>query len=374
MIYLGSGITVPSDFVGIHAKRWPDGSPLSAAPTYAYGAIRSHDYTPTGGSHGVGGVRWSDVNTSAGVYSWAYLDDWVGLHYTAGRSIVYNLYQCPTWAAAITGTNDPFGYNGGASYPLAVGGDGLYTDLKNYVTALVTRYNTGGTKKIKYLEIWNEPDFTTGVNVSAYWWGSASQMARLAKTVYTAAKAVDPDIIIIGTGSVDELPNRWTCSIDQFLNASDGASGYGRNWVDAFSIHYYDTFPTRQLARDITEFVAITRTLMRFGGAADLPLYTSESGWQATAVGNAWFMNLTDAQKGKTIQRNLAIQAALGIKQVCLYTHDDIYMGNPSASATVSTAIGEIHALLAGKTITYCSRAYDGTVTLRYSSGETVTI
>jgi len=89
----------------------------------------------------------------------------------------------PTWDSDTTGGCDP---NSGACPPLDIAsGD---TSWKNFITDLV---NHEGVGKIRYLEVWNEP------NVHAsFWLGTSSELVEMVVDAYNAAKAVDSAVLI----------------------------------------------------------------------------------------------------------------------------------------------------------------------------------
>lgn len=330
-------VLVPIDFVGVHIHKWPAGSPMSPAPTYKFGAWRSHDYGPAPATTG---VRWAEINTSNGVYDWSGLDLAINTHYAAGRSIYYQIYQCPTWAARVAwqSTPDAYNYNGGGSPPNSL------TSLSDFVTALVTRY----TPKIKFLSTWNEASYAQ--DGTGFFWGSAADLAAMARAVKIAARAVDGAIVLASpdfTGTANVAP---------FLNASDGAAGFGRQHVDLIAYHPYTSYGWYDRKQSINMELAVVDTALRaqivVGGlSAGTPVYGTEIGY-ASSPSDPKLLASTPGNLAAWIKRLALRAAALSWKSVYFYSHDSAYSGNPSINYECSTALNFIHGLLAGRTLT----------------------
>ena len=88
------------------------------------------------------------------------------------------------------------------------------------------------------------------------------------------------------------------------------------------------------------------------------PLYDTELGF----LPGDPFHALTRQQQALTLRRCAAIQAGLGVQAVYFYSHDDDLVGNPSIHPEVAEAIGEVHAMIAGKTLRQVTLLPDGGV------------
>lgn len=341
VVWTGS-VAVPADFVGMHFSRWPRGAPLSPAPTYGHGLVRSHDYGPATDAER---ITWWHCHPSNGVFTWDGLDHWVNTHYNAGRALWYCIFNTPTWAAqaAYAGTANVYGYLGGCSPP-----DNL-SYLSAFVTALVTRYNSGGVRKIKYLEAWNEPTFPNAAP-AGFFWGSAAEMAAMCRTIKTAAKAVDSGITVVSPGFTG-----FGHAV-QVLNASDGAAGSGRDHFDVFAHHPYTIYgltdPLRSASVEVQAFTAAVRAEMVAGGlAANFPLHGSEVGYDSNPAAAA-ITGTAPAQFASWLKKAGVMMAAAGWKSVCWYSHDGELIGKPSVNVDVARAVAWLHDAIAGKTIT----------------------
>jgi hypothetical protein len=339
---------VPTKYIGIHAHRWPEGSPLSTAPNYGCGIARSLDYGPP-----VGGYQWRHIEPTDGAYSWSAMDAWCDAHYAAGRDLIWAMYGCPTWAAQAKwqATTDLYGYAGGGS-PAA-----SQASVTDFVSTLVTRYVNRGTP-IKYLEIWNEPSFAE--NGTFFWWGSAVELATQARTVNLAAKAVDANITILSPS----FTGTTTSNLVSFLNASDSNAGFGRQHVNGVGWHPYGLWvQPLPCGTNTTDFLtpeglttALRAALVSGGLASSFPLYNTEWNTAVDAI-----TRFAPGDIGKLAARGSLRLAALGWKSSCWYSHDNTNFPNPMNDSSIANALGNVHALISGQTLTKIDTYTDGT-------------
>jgi hypothetical protein len=347
----GKSVAVPPNFVGTHLNRWPSGEPVSRPPTYGYGTVRSLNYDPSDDI----GVFWRDTNPARGVYRWNKLDQWVGTFHGMGKDLIYSFYGTPRWASSRPNVKDLYNQHGGNSKPRD------WNDITVFVKALIERYNGDGVRRLKYIEVWNEPDFIG----SDYWLDTASDLATLTRVVNQAAKSVDPGIIVLGPAWVNINEN--TPKIEAFAKASDGAGGTGRQWIDGFAWHHYDWSASID---DLVFRTRWARTYMKRAGWEGMPMYMTEiGGWNWTAT------SPTNAVKARTIQRWLMVMAAMDQKVAAMYMHDHMeHLGDPSINPDISDAIQRVSAAVTGKTITQAALLTNGTVWLVFSDGTQLNI
>ena len=328
-------VKVPANFVGMHFHRWPEGKPVSAAPTYNYGTVRSHDYS---------GITWNQVHLGPQKFEWTRLDRWVDYYAGQGKSLIYVLYGTPAWLTSMPTVKDAYGNVGGAAPPSDLSG------AADFIQALLGRYNSAAHRKVHCIELWNEPHFMR----DGFWLGSPAQLAALSRTVYQAAKKQDPGIRIISPGwdGLVEGPFRASVSginagLQQYLQADDGAGGVGKQWFDVFAIHTYNSEifgGSHQLEGTVRQ---AKETLLHFG--RDVPIWVTETGFSPTS---RVFSKASLPEKATIIRQQAAVQAALGMQAVCFYAHDDEYCGNPSINPIISTAINDVQTHLAGQSLT----------------------
>lgn len=339
-------VTVPRNYLGMHCNFPQLATGVSnPPPTFGFGTYRTQS----------AGIAWNHCNPSNGVYNWTLLDAVIDYHYSRGRDICFVFYGTPTWAASITGTNGPYGGNGEASPPSNNAFAGTF------ITALLTRYNGSGVKKIRYLELWNEPSY--GVTASnLYYWGTAVQLVATSRVVFDAAKAVDPTITILSPGFDRVDPDN---TVAAFLTAVDPVSAKtGLQLVEGVAFHaYYTTgFGPMSIVNGGTPYyVDMTRiraAIVSAGGSVSMPLYCTEWGL-STAVGGtvlAQFAALSSSLRKARIGRTLLMAALQGCQFFGVYAFGaplenlsgDLAEDYPGAIE----ALVDIHTRIAGKTLT----------------------
>ena len=331
ILSIPGGVTVPLGFSGIQNASWPAthvaGPAAPKIPLSMSARERNHD---------IAGYcsQWRDIHTAAGVFnatSVARLDTWINQAVTDGREIIFTIFGTPTWAASTSiNFTDQYGTLYGANAPADIGVSGS-ANLAAFVTWLVTRYNTG-SRKIQYIEAWNEPLFSTAA--SSYWTGTYVQMAQVMKTVYQAAKAVDSGIKVLSPGFAG-MSGGLSPMVQNTMTAAVGDATTGLSWCDGVAFHAYDF----GLAR--AGFYPICDALKQFisdvvAYAPGKPIYNSEAGFLHDWTG------VTQAERARIIKQAALVQAALGIKFVQWYGADYGYVvsGAVSAGYVASNIIG----------------------------------
>jgi hypothetical protein len=258
---------VPDTFFGLalHPEVLIDKVPW---PSFPFGAIRLWD-TET---------QWSLLNPSEGTYNFAELDSWLDMATQNGKTdIIYTFGIVPQWASSnkndqtcVSGNSGP----GSCDPPYDLNADGSGADQiwQDFVTAIVA--NAAG--RIKYWEIWNEPD------CPYEWNGTNAQLVRMAKDAYAIIKAADPTAMVTTPSFVDAGPGK---SIDTALPAYLAAGG--GPYADIVAFHAYVNPALGQVPEDITKTVdQVTSSLT--GSMTSKPVWNTEGGWtQNTALPNA---------------------------------------------------------------------------------------
>jgi hypothetical protein len=156
---------------------------------------------------------------------------------------------------------------------------------KEFVTQVVTK----ARGRIKYYELWNEPE------IAMYWNHTAAELVDYARVAYQIIKAMQPDAIVLSP-SMTELNQPWGAGF---------ASGYfgsgGGEWCDGAVFHHYQDKPEKLLA-DWKVFSGILNSYK----LSNLPVYNTEFNYVNKDV------NLRNAY----IAQFMLIAASLGIKGV----------------------------------------------------------
>lgn len=158
--------------------------------------------------------------------------------------------------------------------------------------------------RIKYFEIWNEWDNSTG----GFPPGSARDYARLFDAVYPVLKKVDPTGVFLACASAPgNNAKKWYEQLAK-LGVAESADGV--------SVHPY-VYPQKpnmgsslgsdEAERSVQEVMNIETTMRRLSGGKEIPLYVTEIGWP-TNIGR---FGLAESGVASLAQRSLLMLAAL---------------------------------------------------------------
>jgi putative Ig domain-containing protein/putative glycosyl hydrolase len=306
----GASAVQPSFFgiqVNLNTSPWPDSL---GVPFGGYRSLVSSQ------------DKWSDINTSAGVFDWASsFDGWMAEAQAGGEDVMYTLYYTPGWASsAPSGACTVLGV-GGCYPPADLNADGSGTDqhFKDFVAALMHHVGPG---KIKYLEVWNEPNITTE------WAGTTAQLVRMTQDASSVAKAIDPNVQIVGPSETGDggglfLKMNW---LDGFFAAGGGA------YIDVVGFHGY---PYTGNPEEIIGRIGNMQTVMANYGQQGKPIFDTEGSWGVTN-------NLSDGDlQAAFTGRFYLVHIAQGVSRLYWFAWDtpntgDFYL--PSTSNTLTKA------------------------------------
>jgi Glycosyl hydrolase catalytic core len=197
-------------------------------------------------------VTWGDLEPEPGAWKFELLDRYVELATKHKVEILLTLGQTPRWAAARPNDESAYGNPGWPAEPANL------KDWRNYVRTVATRYRG----KIRYYEIWNEPD------LKSFYSGSVEKMVELAQAAHTVLKQVDPQIYVLSPGATNGTPNfQW--QQDYFRRG-------GGKYADAIAQHFY---PNSAFPEDLGKSITQMKAVMSKAGLAKKPLWNTESGW-----------------------------------------------------------------------------------------------
>ena len=188
-------------------------------------------------------TSWTSLEPQKGVWNWQPLDIWVAAaEQHGGPDILLTLGQTPAWAS--TNPDDVNYIGAGAPAPPAD-----MQDWRDYITAVAQRYKG----RIRYYEIWNEPNDPT------YYTGTVAELAQLTAEAYSILKATDPGNTVLSPAAY------MSGYLDQLLQA-----GIASN-VDMIAFHFYETPPELTAAA-----IANVRLVMAAHGVSAMPLWDTE--------------------------------------------------------------------------------------------------
>lgn len=244
-------------------------------PTVKFGTQRLWDSWP--------GVAWIDIHKGIGSYNWTELDAQVADSLAHGVELVYTFGYVPAWAS----TNPSGACDGATPGSCYAPNPQAWQD---FVKAITTRYQG----KIKYWELWNEP------NAGNFWKGSNAQLVAMAKDAYS---------IIRANGGTVLSPAPQGTSSATWLDAYFGAGGAA--YADVVSFHGYLYGPPETL----NLLVANLRTVKDKHGIGAKPTWDTEHSW-----GNAsWPMGADEDQQAAWLARYQVLSFFHGIERSFWY-------------------------------------------------------
>lgn len=106
----------------------------------------------------------------------------------------------------------------------------------SFVTQTVTHYSG----KVRYWEMWNEPDLLNAQGQGQYWTWGVPAYYQLLKTGYLAAKAADPNAVVLLAGLAFPYNNQdfFPKLLEQIAGDPSAAANHG--YFDVLAFHSYD--------------------------------------------------------------------------------------------------------------------------------------
>jgi len=209
---------------------------------------------------------FQDRREGRDVSSWEKYDHIVDLAEEYGVSIIARLDNPPAWTRAA-------GNELGTLAP-----PDAYADYGDFVYAVVSRYKG----RIKYYQIWNEP------NIYPEWGESAvdpEAYTELLKVAYQRAKEADLEAVILSAG-LAPTTERTERNLEDLIFLQRMYDAGAKDYFDILSVQGYGLWngPTDRRAHpDRANFsrVLLIRELMVRNGDANKPIWASEVGWNA---------------------------------------------------------------------------------------------
>jgi hypothetical protein len=303
-------VVAPSSFFGMSVQKVAN----YALTGITASTVRSHDLQS-------GVAMWKYIETSDGVFNWANIDAWVNANYAAGRDLVFTLYGTPAFFSARPTEQCAYGpsYLGVAAEPSDM------TKWSRFCTQLATQYKG----KIKYYEVWNEPNYLnpgTSTPTSPgnfYFSGTFATLSQMTRLANLAIKAVDATAKIISSPITNWSPTAGQSSETWFttmMAASDGNGGTMAQWVDIVGVHLY--LPAPNLFTSLPGMIDRVTAAKATAGLSALPTWDTES----APIGPSANL-LSDPVAGDVIIIMLLTMAAKGIARHIYYQYDHGTMG-----------------------------------------------
>lgn len=232
------------------------------------------------------GFIWRHYEPTAGAHpTQADFDDAVAGLSRTGIAIQAMVTETPRWASTATnGTNDPMTWKSAPPKGLAkpifadgtdTPGPGKRANPANAWAATIEHMVKRYKGKVRYWQMWNEPDYPKGDQGSDFtdkrrsWNGSLDEYVRMLRVGWAVVKVNDPQAQVV-TGGIG-----FAGYLDAML-----ARGAGK-WFDQVDFHAYG-WPTSDIA--LNEFVKVhdqLRAVMDKHGLQAKRLICSETGYTA---------------------------------------------------------------------------------------------
>lgn len=192
-------------------------------------------------------ITWDAVNPAPGTFAWAPLDRFVTDSLSRGVELVYVFGPVPLWASSRPTAACGEAPRGSCHAP----------DLSawtEFVTQVTKRYKG----RIKYWELWNEPD------AKNFWGGTHAEMVEMARRAYPIIKAAGG--IVLSPSPQGKMGPAW---MEDYLAA--GGAPFAD--INAFHAYLYDA------PEALLPLVAAYRSLFARYEIGQRPLWDTEHSW-----------------------------------------------------------------------------------------------
>jgi hypothetical protein len=303
-------VPIPATFFGLSVLNF-----RQLKPSMLFGTTRSWDGGP--------GLDWSDANPGPGVYNFALLDQFIAFNQARGTEAIYTFGRTPRWASS-----QP--YNLASSYEP---GECAPPSNMSYWDAYVTAIATHAAGRIRYWELWNEPN-------EAGYCGDMSTMVTMAQHAYQIIKRIDPTALILSPSTDKASGPAWLAS---FLSTGGAGS------VDVIAFHGYWSAK----AEDIVPVVAGYQAVASANGLSGLPLWDTESSWAYTST-----MSLPPvSEQAGYITKDYLLHWSLGVARFAWYAYDGgspwgTFYTSSGGETAAARAYSETYNWMVGATMT----------------------
>ena len=266
---------IPANFFGMTVM-----DATTVKPALSYGTMRSWDVTP--------GLAWFNLNTAAGVYNFTPLDEFLDVSQSRGADVVYTFGRTPLWASSQK--TKAGSYTVGQCAPAT-----SITDWDNFVTAIATH----AKGRIKYWELWDEPN-----NPGTYC-GDMPTFITMVQHAYQIIKGIDPTATVLSPSSSSTGGPAW---MSWFLNSGGGQS------FDVLAVHgYWST-----TAEDIRTVYGKYQPLLAAHGMSNKPMWDTETSW----AGDGNLVTPVMAKQVSFIAKEFLLNWSVGFKRAGWYAYD----------------------------------------------------
>lgn len=244
------------------------------------------------------GTTWRELEPTQNGWTWASgggkrLDMYVDYAVKNGGQIVYTMGMTPQWASSSPTVSGLYG-------PGSTGAPKDMNDWRDYVRTLAQRY----VGRIRYWELWNEPDY------KLHWTGTSAQLVEMARIAAEELHAVDPQNRLVGPGFT---AGQGMSALEQLLSAGMG------KYVDDIGYHFYYSTNPEGVGAQLDN----VRSLMKNYGVGDKPLWITEGAFICDSLLADCATALpTAAQQRSVNARAMFMMATRGVANFNYYVYE----------------------------------------------------
>ncbi|MBI2953929.1 MAG: endo-1,4-beta-xylanase [Chloroflexi bacterium] len=247
---------------------------------------------------------WNEIQPSQGAFDFNKLDKAVNSDIANGLQVQGILLGAPAWAVA--------------------GGNISLDAWQRYVSQTVTHFKG----RVRYWEIWNEPDLTNSDGTGVFWYWSVADYYQLLKAGYKAVKAADPGSqVLMGALAFPENNDKFFPKLLDEMSR-DTSAKQNNYYFDILPLHIYGRAGTLY---DLPigyvgtpSFVGFHKLMQNYG--FDKPIWVNEAGigiWD-TETGEKGPGRATQAEHAAYIIQSFANGLAAGLDKIFIFQlYDD---------------------------------------------------
>ncbi len=222
---------------------------------------------------------WAYAEREAGQINWTGFDRIIQHAHNQGLHVIARMGMVPDWARPEADPDSLSALDGGRGQDTTLNylEDDRFPAFARFVAAFAERY----AGSVDHIIIWNEPNLT-------FEWGyrmvSPAGYVELLRQAYQAAKAANPDVIILAAPMAPTLePEGSPWGLNDLIFIRQMYEAGAAPYFDAMAVHTYGfTFPPEsEPGEDVLNFrrIELIHDIMAEFDDADKPIFVTETGW-----------------------------------------------------------------------------------------------
>jgi hypothetical protein len=226
---------------------------------------------------------WPYIEPAPGDYAWEHSDLVIAHARNQGLTIIARLGWVPDWARPDAEESDT---------TLTFLEPNAYKDFARFVAAFAGRYRG----EVDHIIVWNEPNLS-------FEWGyrpvDPAAYSELLQIVYPAAKAANPDLVVLAGALAPTLEQPGSpAGLNDLIYLEGMYQAGGAPFFDGLAAHAYGLQwpPEAEPEPAALNFrrVELLRKIMVANGDAQKPIFVTEAGWNDHP---RWTVSVSPAQR-----------------------------------------------------------------------------